>query len=260
VPNRHFLVSFVELLSASGAECSMRFDLQHALASYDVQHPRAMVEQSLDAGFMNLDGWAGDAEIKRLWHGRAVANKEKLSRIFETVIALVEASFGGDTEKLQQQIRGSTRELSKLRSFDTNCFDELLQCWISRMKMCKDRIPLFQALSTMIVASLLRIETLANIALTTHDGVRPHSRSTLTPDLMPEFQAVNSFDGGMFLAMVLDLVVHENPFETPLSPQVRDCSVPDICTLTEGVGRLHSQAPAQIVHCELWAPCVGDVS
>lgn len=201
-----FLSTFIDLLHATNIYGAVRRELENASIAYHSQYPRSTVARSpVSDDFLDdisdVDMMDSNEEVERLWNIGAVVEKPDLSRIFETTVSNMETSF--DDADNQHHILSATKGFTKLRQFDTDFFDDLSQRWVGRMQSCTNRMPLFRAFSSLIAASCLKIETLAETALKT---LSQHNEG-----------AISAFDGGIFVILVLDLIVHENPFNTALS-------------------------------------------
>ncbi|KAF8244696.1 hypothetical protein K440DRAFT_663352 [Wilcoxina mikolae CBS 423.85] len=208
--SKEFIASFLDLLTATGSEGPIRQEMISDLAVYNQRNPRATaahptvthspISEPMDDDIFD-DADMENNEIDILWNSTVEVDKQNLSRIFETTVSKMETSFE-DTDN-QSHILTAARGLTKLRQFDADVFDELSQRWVLGMQSYSNRIPLFRAFSSLIAGSCLKLDVLASVAL----KVLSQHREGLT----------SAFDGGMFIAMVLQLIIQDDPFRTSLS-------------------------------------------
>ncbi|KAF8542225.1 hypothetical protein BDD12DRAFT_826310 [Trichophaea hybrida] len=188
--SKEFIASFLDLLTATGSEATA--------AHPTVTH--SPISEPMDDDIFD-DADMENNEIDILWNSTVEVDKQNLSRIFETTVSKMETSFE-DTDN-QSHILTAARGLTKLRQFDADVFDELSQRWVLGMQSYSNRIPLFRAFSSLIAESCLKLDVLASVAL----KVLSQHREGLT----------SAFDGGMFIAMVLQLIIQDDPFRTSFS-------------------------------------------
>jgi len=164
--DKAFLLSFAQLLTASGKANILGYDLDDDLATSELQYSRpgsssgqSPVSESLEEDFTDVYSESYD-EIDTLC---AVITPSELARLFETTVSKVEAAFE-DTD-CDSYISSTSCALLKLRCLDVDNFEELMLRWVTRMQYCSKQEPLFRTFTSYISYSCLKIEHLVDVAL-----------------------------------------------------------------------------------------------
>ena len=163
------MLSFGQLLTASGRGAILGQDLDYDLTTYELQCSRpgssfgqSPVSESLENVFSDVESESGD-EIDRLCHTSAAFPRPELTRLFETTVSKVESAYE-DTD-CDSYIFSTSRALLKLRRLDVDGFDELMLRWVARMQYRSEQVPLFRTFTSYISYSCLKIEHLVDVAL-----------------------------------------------------------------------------------------------
>lgn len=163
---RCFLVSLVELSSLSTTNETLKQELEFDLALYNQRYPRSTMDHSpvSEGGDSMHDVDAErNEEIERLWMTGAIVDKDSVTRLFETTVSKLEASF--DDAENQRQIAVSSQGLIKIHQFDSDAFSELLTNWVTRMLHLSNRNTLFRTACHLVAGGCLALDTLVDLAL-----------------------------------------------------------------------------------------------
>ncbi|KAI5806878.1 hypothetical protein EDC01DRAFT_608826 [Geopyxis carbonaria] len=210
---KEFVYTFLEMLNTTVINNSIRFELETELVNFDQKYSRSTVpsprSESVDVGD---DAHESNEEIEQLWSSNLSLDRSNLTRIFETTVSKMEASF--EEVHNQHSVVLAARGLIKLRQFNAAIFDDLTMGWIIRMRYCPNRMSLFRAFAILISESCINIVTLIQIALTTKSSESLSTNVTRSSNLIKPSSCNEDFK---FCIRVLELVVCGNTFEASLT-------------------------------------------